>query len=278
MKKNTALSMLVAGLLVLPAAHAAEPASDWTVPMSIGLVSDYIFRGQSQTWGGPALQFSIEAAHKSGFYAGFFASNVSDQWLPGASVETDFYGGYRFKLADTVGVDVGAIYYYYPGGNWNDSVFVCCNASNRLDTAEAYIALSYEWLTFKTGRTLNEYFGWSTNNSGLNGGFIGDLGAGVTGNTRGSHYFELNASYDIAEGWNLSGQVGRQIVRNSTGLDITYYKVGVTKALPQGWSAGLFYSATNEPNAYKDFASLAKSSGDSDIARDTFFVNVTKAF
>jgi hypothetical protein len=261
MKKNTALSMLAAGLLVLPAAHAAEPASDWTVPMSSG----------------PALQFSIEAAHKSGFYAGFFASNVSDQWLPGASVETDFYGGYRFKLADTVGVDVGAIYYYYPGGNWNDSVFPG-TLSNRLDTAEAYIALSYEWLTFKTGRTLNEYFGWSPNNSGLNGGFNGDLGAGVTGNTRGSHYFELNASYDIAEGWNLSGQVGRQIVRNSTGLDITYYKVGVTKALPQGWSAGLFYSATNEPNAYKDFLSLAKSSGDSDIARDTFFVNVTKAF
>lgn len=95
-----------------PLAHAEEaaPASDWTVPMSVTLVSDYIFRGQSQTWGGPALQFSIEAAHRSGFYAGFFASNVSDHWLPGAAVETDLYGGYRTKVADTVGVDVGAVY------------------------------------------------------------------------------------------------------------------------------------------------------------------------
>ncbi|WP_018411508.1 TorF family putative porin [Methyloversatilis thermotolerans] len=277
MKKNTALSMLAAGLLVLPAAHAAEPESDWTVPMSIGLVSDYIFRGQSQTWGGPALQFSIEAAHKSGFYAGFFVSNVSDEWLPGASVETDFYGGYRFTVAEKFNIDVGAIYYVYPGANWNDSSFAG-TPSNRLDTAEAYIALNYEWLTFKTGRTLTEYFGWDTDNSPVNGGFAGDLTAGVTGNTRGSHYYELNASYDIAEGWNLSGQIGRQIVRNSTGLDITYYKVGVTKALPQGWSAGLFYSATNEPNAYKDFLSLGKSSGDSDIARDIVFANITKAF
>lgn len=129
-----------------PLAHAEEaaPASDWTVPMSVMLVSDYIFRGQSQTWGGPALQFSIEAAHRSGFYAGFFASNVSDHWLPGAAVETDLYGGYRTRVADTIGVDIGAVYYLYPGANWDDSPFTGFNARNRLDTAEAYVALNGE--------------------------------------------------------------------------------------------------------------------------------------
>ncbi len=274
------LAAACAALCLLPAAHAADPApaSDWTVPMSVTLVSDYIFRGQSQTWGGPALQVSIEAAHSSGFYAGFFASNVSDHWLPGAAVETDLYGGYRTKVADTFGVDVGAVYYMYPGANWSDSPFTGFNARNRLDTAEAYVAVSWEWLTFKTGRTLNEYFGWSTNNSPVNGGFFGDLNAGVTGNTRGSHYFELNAAYDVAEGWNVSGLIGRQIVRHSTGLDISYYKVGVTRTLPDGWSAGLFYSASSEPNAYKDFVSLDNGRSTSDIAKDKVFVSVTKAF
>ena len=58
----------------------------------------------------------------------------------------------------------------------------------------------------------------------------------VTGNTRGSHFYELNAAYDVAEGWNLSGQIGRQVIAHATGLDINYYKVGITKALPEGVS------------------------------------------
>lgn len=39
------LSAACAALGLLPAAHAADPAptSDWTVPMSVTLVSDYIF-------------------------------------------------------------------------------------------------------------------------------------------------------------------------------------------------------------------------------------------
>jgi len=259
-------------------AAAAEPTPDWTFPMSVSLVSDYIFRGQSQTWGRPAAQFSVEADHKSGFYAGFFLSNVSDHWLPGATVETDLYGGFRGKFTADLAFDVGGIYYMYPGADWDESVFDGFNASNKLDTFEAYAALTYKWLTFKTGITVNEYFGWSTNNSPVNGGFAGDLGAGVTGDTSGSYYFELNAAYEVVPSWTVSGQVGRQIINNSHGLDITYYKAGVTKALPQGFSLGAFYSGTNEPDAYEDFLSLDNGHSDSDIARDTVFVTLTKSF
>lgn len=38
-----------------------------------------------------AVQFSIEADHASGAYAGFWASNVSSQWMPGANLEPDAY-------------------------------------------------------------------------------------------------------------------------------------------------------------------------------------------
>lgn len=259
------------------AAPAAEPTPDWTFPMSISLVSDYIFRGQSQTWGRPAAQFSAEVDHKSGLYAGFFLSNVSDHWLPGADVETDLYGGYRGKFNDDVSFDVGAIYYMYPGANWDESGFAGTN-SNSLNTGEAYAALTYKWLTFKTGITFTEYFGWNTNNSGVGIGFAGDPKAGVTGNTTGSYYFELDGAYEVVPSWTLSGQLGRQEISNSRGLDITYYKVGVTKALPYNLSLGAFYSGTNEPDAYKDFLSLRNTTSDSDIAKDTFFVTLTKAF
>ena len=228
LRTSAALCLACAAFGATSPALAAEGESAWSVPVSLGFVSDYIFRGQTQTWGKPALQFSVEAAHTSGVYAGFFTSNVSDHWLPGAAVEMDFYGGYRGKVADTVGYDAGLIYYTYPGGNWTDSAFAGYNRSNSLNTMEAYIALSYEWLTFKTGRNLTEYFGWSTNNSPTNGGFFGDASAGVTGNTRGSHFYELNAAYDVAEGWNLSGQIGRQVFAHATGLDISYYKLGIT--------------------------------------------------
>lgn len=268
-----------------PAAEAPTP--NWTFPGSVSFVSDYIFRGQSQTWGKPAAQFAIEADHKSGFYAGFAASNVSDHWLPGANLETDLFAGFRGKLpgaASEIGFDVGAIYYMYPGADWDESAFnpplfpAGTTRSNSLDTGEAYLGLTYKWLTFKTGITFTEYFGWNTNNSGVGIGFAGDLSAGVTGDTSGSYFYELNAANEVLPTWTVSGQLGRQEINNAKGLDITYYKVGVTKSLPYSFSIGAFYSGTNEPDAYKDFISLRNAHSTSDIAKDKFFVSISKSF
>lgn len=272
------LALAAAGLGTAATPALAEGDAAWTFPVNVGVVSDYIFRGQSQTWGKPALQVSAEADHASGAYVGVAASNVSDHWLPGATVELDIYGGYRGKIADTVGYDVGLIYYTYPGANWSDSVFTGFNAKNSLNTLEASVAFSYEWLTLKTGATLTEYFGWSTNNSPVGGGFAGDLNAGVTGSTRYSPFVELNAAYEVAEGWTVNGQLGHQKIRNSTGLDITYFKAGVSKAFADGWTVGASYSVSSEPDAYKGFLSLANGTSASDIARDKFFVSVNKAF
>src|SRR4051812_46410604 len=163
------------------AAPAPEPVPDWTFPMSVSLVSDYIFRGQSQTWGKPAGQFSAEIDHKSGLYAGFFLSNVSDKWLPGANIETDLYAGYRSTIPSTdIAYDVGMIGYIYPGADWKDSAFnpplfpAGTTLPNSLNTAEAYAGLTYKWLNVKTGVTMTEYWGWNTNNSGVGVGFAGD--------------------------------------------------------------------------------------------------------
>lgn len=265
---------------------AAEPTPDWTVAGSVSFVSDYIFRGQSQTWGKPAAQFGVEANHKTGFYAGFFASNVSDQWLPGANLETDLYAGFRGALpgaASAIGFDVGGIYYVYPGANWDESSFG--SKSNSLNTFEIYGSLSYKFLSFKVGRTLTEYWGWNNNNSGVGAcpvanGFNGDCSAGVVpgGDTKGSYFYEANASYEVLPTWTVSGQIGRQVIEDSKGLDITYYKAGVTKAFSGGWSVGGFYSATNEPSAYEDFLSLHNSTSKSDIAHGKGFITISKSF
>ena len=216
--------------------------------------------------------------HASGFYGGFFASNVSSRWLPGATVENDYFAGFRGKIKDTVGYDLNLIYYTYPGANWKNSVFDGYNDSNTLNTAEASLAVSYKWMSVKAGTALTEFFGWSTNNSPKGGGFAGDANAGVTGSTKGSSYVEMNPSYDFAEGWNVSGQLGHQFIRNADGLDITYYKLGVTRALPMGFALGVFYSGSDTPAAYRHFLSLTNGSSPSNVARHTVFASLTKNF
>lgn len=270
------------------APQAEAPAPDWTVIGSVSFVSDYIFRGQSQTFGKPAIQASVEVDHKSGFYAGFAASNVSDQWLPGANLETDLYGGFRGNLpgaASDIGFDIGTIWYIYPGANWSDSGFqpdrgFAATNPNSLDTGEAYLALTYKWLTLKAGIAYTEYFGWNNNNSGVGGGFAGDLGAGVVpgGDTTGSYYYEANAAYEVFPTWTVSGQIGRQVVNDAIGLDITYFKAGVTKGFNGGWSIGAFASVTSEPDAYKNFVGLRDTVSTSDIARTTGFISIGKSF
>ncbi len=278
MRKSLLLIAVLGAFSSAQAVMAEEAAPDYKISSNASFVSDYIFRGQSQTWGKPAVQVSTELAHKSGLYAGFFGSNVSSAWLPGANLETDLYAGFRNTIGKTdVGYDVGGIYYIYPGANWEDSSFTG-TPKNRLNTFEVYGALSYKWLSFKSGITTTEYWGWDKTNSGVNGGFNGDAGAGVKGSTKGSYFTEVNAAYEVMPTWTVSGQLGHQVINNSTGLDLTYYKVGVSKALPADWAVAAFYSGTNEPDAYKDFLSLSNAGNKSDIAKDKVFFSVSKSF
>ena len=82
----------------------------------VTLASDYFFRGVSQTQGESAVQWNFEA-EKNGVYGGTWGSQVD--FGGDASIEYDFYGGYRWAN-DAVGVDVGIIQYNY--NNQIDSV------------------------------------------------------------------------------------------------------------------------------------------------------------
>src|SRR3954470_4803561 len=65
-----------------PATAAAAPEPDFTFNANIGLFSQYVFRGVSQTNEKPAVQGGFDLAHKSGLYVGTWASNIS--WLSDA--------------------------------------------------------------------------------------------------------------------------------------------------------------------------------------------------
>ncbi len=123
MKKHL-LASVAAAAFASQLAHAQAPAPtpEHTLTGNMAIVSDYRFRGISQTFGegfftvGPAIQGGIDYSHSSGLYLGNWNSNVSGNQYPnGSSIEMDFYGGWKHAWGD-FGLDVGTIYYAYPGG------------------------------------------------------------------------------------------------------------------------------------------------------------------
>ena len=273
------------------AAPAAAPTPTWTFPASATLVSDYIWHGQSQTWGNPAVQFGIEADHASGAYAGLWASNVSSHWLPNANVEMDFSAGFRNTFATDFKYDVGATYVYYPDGDFQKSPAASYlpYGKSKLNTVEIYGSLGWKWFTVKGGVNPTKFYGWDTSNSAANGGNFGtgntNAGINAGGSTRWSGYVVASASYDVpaVAGLNISGEVGHQMIADTTGLDWTWYKIGATKTFADTWAVNAFYTATTGSNAYEGFASFDTPNitlpiDRSNVDTSKVVVGITKSF
>ena len=74
-----------------------------TVAGSATLVSDYVFRGVSQTNQDPAVQAGVEWAADNGFYVGTWGSNIS--WLSDLSADDfEISSSVESSMADTVAV------------------------------------------------------------------------------------------------------------------------------------------------------------------------------
>jgi uncharacterized protein (TIGR02001 family) len=117
-------------------APAETPAV--TINGSATLVSDYRFRGISQTDKTFAVQGGITVSHESGVYASIWGSSVDDYVTASlrGHQEIDVILGFKKTFGGTT-VDVGALYYVYPKtkllpGDVSSSNFI-----------EPYIALSH---------------------------------------------------------------------------------------------------------------------------------------
>jgi len=214
------------------AAPATPPVPDWTFTGNVGLFSQYVFRGVSQTNEKPALQGGIDLGHKSGFYLGMWGSNVS--WLSdgnpdvSASLEVDLYGGFKWALPAEFVLDTGVLYYWYPGSY--------PEGYTKPNTTELYAALTWKWITGKYSYSVDsKTFGFP--------------------NSRGSDYWELNATYDIVDKVNDSigkvtifGHYGQQRFKNSGFYDYSDWKVGISTEV-LGVTVGIFGTDTDAESA-----------------------------
>src|SRR4051812_44508232 len=84
--KKLAQKMALAALALSGAAFAQTkaPEPDYTLSYNIGAVTEYRYRGISQSAREPALQGGIDFAHKSGWYVGTWASTI--KWIKDSSI------------------------------------------------------------------------------------------------------------------------------------------------------------------------------------------------
>lgn len=192
--KSAATVALAMSALLSGAAIASD-----TLAFNIGAVSDYRYRGISQSNLKPAIQGGVDYSHSSGFYAGAWASSI--KWLPDSSYELDVYGGYKGEVSPGVGYDVGVLRYQYPG-------------TSPANTTEIYGALSYSVFTAKYSHAVTNLFG--------------------VANSKQSGYLDLAASVDLGNGLTLVPHVGRQLVKNNGASSYTDYSVSLNKELRPG--------------------------------------------
>jgi uncharacterized protein (TIGR02001 family) len=141
------LSLLAAMSAAAPALaeDAPAPASPFTVTGGAAVVSDYRFRGVSQTNTHFALQGTIGVSHESGFYIGTWGSSIDDYISAGSDQEIDLYGGYK-KTFDGTTIDGGLLYYFYPGnatGTTTDFLEPYLNVSHTFGPVSAKVGLNY---------------------------------------------------------------------------------------------------------------------------------------
>ncbi len=232
----------LAGLLAAVALTGFALETHAQLSANVALVSDYRFRGISQSNEDIALQGGFDYAFENGFYVGTWGSSVDfDSAVDfNGSLELDFYGGWGTDIGENSSIDIGYIYYYYPGDD------------NGLDGDYQEIYFNYGWKDLSLGVAYSDdYYGSS------------------------QEFFYAQANYDwgFAENWSLGLHVGwnkfeEDIFLSSDKGDYIDYSVGVT------WSAlgvdlGLAWVGT-DLNSEDVF--------DTDWGDDTAVFSIAKSF
>jgi uncharacterized protein (TIGR02001 family) len=275
----TLLGFAVVGATCIPSvANAQTPApadstpSPHTLTGNVTLVSDYRFRGISQTYEGPAVQGGFDYSHSSGFYLGNWNANVASQvYTGGSGIEMDVYGGYRRSFGG-FGFDLGYLYYHYPNAEFQSAE----SGSQGFDSQDIYLGGSWKWISLKYSLAVSDYFGLGPTQ--VNGGYWSDKNDGSLlpdrGGSKNSHYLDLTASLPVNEKLTIGAHVGTLNVTNYAELDYTDWKLGVTYNL-KGWLLGAAYVDTD---ASCDWYYTGGSKGNKDTGTATVVVSVGKTF
>lgn len=128
---KTKLQSAILGTTLACTTLAGGVAQALDLSGNVGLASNYMWRGVTQTDDQAAISGGLDLGTDLGIYVGTWMSNVDFGGDKG--YELDLYGGYAHEWGN-FGLDVGAIYYAYPTLDSKD---------NQLDFSEGYVGASY---------------------------------------------------------------------------------------------------------------------------------------
>lgn len=188
-------NILMAALLSSTGINSAIASESMPLPFpgtitgNVSVVSSYNLRGITN---GPendstALQGGLDYSHDSGFYAGYWFSNLGYSYAglnpdctgtdcTTKSFENDFYAGFKGKLNEELNFQLGGtVYYYYPG--WESTGY------------ETIIGLSYKQITVTAQTLLNNVTFGNKGDTYFLATYAPELAGGFTGKLQAAAYY-----------------------------------------------------------------------------------------
>jgi len=252
--KKALFALAAVTAAALPLAASAQ------LTANVSLTSNYKFRGQDQDqlksnigdrdkMFKPAIQGGFDYAFgETGFYVGNWNSSVN--WLPGNSIESDIYGGYKMTAGDFA-LDFGTLAYLYPG-------------AGNAKTLELYASAGWGPLVAKYSHTVSrDYFGTAR-----------AIGANLDGRNTG--YFNVAYAQEVYPSVTLKAALGftrfsDDIRSNSTIRNYADYSIGAAYDFGSGVSLGAAVVGATKKDTFL-FPATNKS-----INHNALIVTLTKA-
>ncbi len=228
-----------------PAPPAPAP-SPWDIAFGGGLMTDYVWRGVTQSAHHPSVTAFFEPRYNLNsnwqLYAGI--SSESIKFANNAAAEVDFYGGVRPTFGP-LALDFGIWEYYYPGGKCYGTGFAQalppdCQpggifpngnvAKKDASFYEVYAKATYTWGDWAFGPTF--YYSPNFLNTGADGEYL----SGIVTYTAPSSM----ALFGGAVGWYVSGEFGHQWLGTSDAFYGTpAFPNGIPYADYNTWNVGI---------------------------------------
>lgn len=217
-----------AGAALLSATVSAEGRFNGLV----GVTSDYVFRGSSQTRGEPAWQAGVGYEHNTGAFAGAWASRIDFDPQADHELEIDYTIGYGRDLRRDFWGEIALRHYTYPR-----------SPDPLLDYDHTEITGT---VRFRDLITLSVSYspGWSGYTS---------LGA-----VRTERLFTIEGSvqYPLRYGFSVTGGLGSLDIAGATGGTSLYWNAGIAHQHGRLTIDLSYYDADSGARTLFDFASV----------------------
>ena len=241
---------------------------------TVSFLSNYVSRGQTQTFGGPAVQGSITLSQRrnDGAFVTLGGSNIDHTTASnGAGVEIDLNAGYTYKANNDLSLTLELDSSWYPGS------YASYPTKDRFDQLEIIPSFTYKYFSLMWSYFLSSV-------KATNGNFVKNFLYPLppNGNSSGTWYTEGAFNFPIpGTQEKLQGllSVGYWNFRHYHILNYVVFTAGASYTLPQYLGGVVLSANVSATTARKKYYTSVNSSGQSkNIVGPKFVIGLTKNF